>query len=312
MKTKKFFRRFSWFLVGYNVLVILWGAVVRATGSGAGCGNHWPLCNGEVIPQPQQIETLIEYSHRISSMLDGFLVILLVYLAYKIYGRGTKVFQWAIAALVFIIIEGLLGRLLVVQDWVADNVSVMRAVVVAVHLVNTYVLLFTLTLTAWFSNITHEIKKRGDRTVNILVGIGLVSAMIFSAMGAVTALGDTLFPPEKLFAEAPSGLDATSIFLIQLRVIHPILAIITSGYLYFAVSWIQKRNLGKCPNRAGKRLLIVIAIQILAGGINVLTLAPIYMQVIHLLLADLFWISLVLFALEAYFSPRRAGLANVY
>ena len=307
MKTKKFFKRFSWFLVGYTVLVILWGAVVRATGSGAGCGNHWPLCNGEVIPQPQQIETVIEFSHRISSMLDGFLVILLVYLAYKIYGRGTKVFRWAITALVFIIIEGLLGRLLVVQDWVADNVSVMRAVVVAIHLMNTYVLLFTLTLTAWFANIQHEIKRRKDQTVNLLLGIGLISAMIFSAMGAVTALGDTLFPPEKLFAEAPSGLDATSNFLIQLRVIHPILAITTSGYLYFIVRWIMKRNLGKRANQAGKRLLIVIAIQILAGGINVLTLAPIYMQIIHLLLADTFWISLVLFALESFYSPRRAG-----
>lgn len=307
MTTKKFFRRYSWFLVGYNVLVILWGAVVRATGSGAGCGNHWPLCNGEVIPQPQQIETIIEFSHRISSALDGLLVILLVYLAYRIYGKENRIFRWAFAALVFIIIEGLLGRLLVVQDWVADNVSLMRAVVVAVHLINTYILLFTLTLTAWFSNIRYEIKPRRDRKPNLLVGIGIFSAIIFSAMGAVTALGDTLFPAEAIFSGVPEGLDSTSQFLIQLRAIHPILAIITSGYLYFVVRWILNRELGSRVKRSGNRLLIVIAIQVLAGGVNVLLLAPIYMQVVHLLLADIFWISLVLFALETYYSPMRAG-----
>ena len=108
-----FFRKYSWFLVGYNVLVILWGAVVRATGSGAGCGSYWPLCNGEVVPAPRHIEQLIEYSHRISSALDGLLVILLVIFAYRLYHKGSKVRLWSVLALVFIIIEGLLGRALV-------------------------------------------------------------------------------------------------------------------------------------------------------------------------------------------------------
>src|SRR5271167_1479156 len=56
--------RYAWFVGGWNVAVIHWGALVRATGSGAGCGNHWPLCNGEVIPTSPRIATMIEFTHR--------------------------------------------------------------------------------------------------------------------------------------------------------------------------------------------------------------------------------------------------------
>ena len=173
---------------------------MRATGSGAGCGNHWPLCNGEAIPIPRHIEQLIEYSHRISSALDGFLVILLVYFAFRLFAKGSKVRQWAVLALVFIIIEGLLGRSLVVNDWVAGNISVARAVVVAIHLANTYILLATLTVTAWMAQVDEQVTLRRDKLANTLMIIGLVLTIAFSAMGAVTALGDTLFPAESLLS----------------------------------------------------------------------------------------------------------------
>lgn len=302
---KKFFRRYSWFLVAYNVIVILWGAVVRSTGSGAGCGNHWPLCNGEIIPTAPQITTVIEFTHRMSSMLDGFLVIFLVFLAYRQYGKRSSIFRWALAALVVIVIEGMLGRLLVVQDWVADNVSIIRAVVVAVHLVNTYILLLTLTVTAWKANLSLEVQPRRNRRATILVGIGLGSAIIFSAMGAVTALGDTLFPAEALFTGVPHGVEGAGRFLIQLRVIHPILAVLTSGYLFFVVRYLLNQGLGNRVERRGKWLLFVIGVQVMAGGFTVLTLAPMFMQILHLLLADIFWISLVLFSLEVFYQPRR-------
>lgn len=303
--SKKFFRKFSWFLVGYNVLVILWGAVVRSTGSGAGCGNHWPLCNGEVIPTAPHITTVIEFSHRMSSMLDGFLVIFLVFLAYRLYGKGSSIFRWAAAALVVIVIEGMLGRLLVVQDWVADNVSIIRAVVVAIHLVNTYILLFTLTVTAWKANLPHEVRPRNDKRANTLIGIGLISAILFSAMGAVTALGDTLFPAEALFSGVPHGLEGAGRFLVQLRVIHPIMAILTSSYLFLVVRHLLNREMGSRTDKRGKWLLTVIGVQVMAGGFTVLTLAPIFMQILHLLLADVFWIFLVVYALEIYYTPRR-------
>jgi heme a synthase len=304
---KKFFQKYSWALVGYVVLVILWGAVVRATGSGAGCGSHWPLCNGEVIPQLARVDTVIELIHRISSSLAGLFVIALAVMAYRLYGRRSKVTVWAFLALVFIVVEGLLGRLLVVKEWVVDDASAIRAVVVAIHLANTYILLLTLSATAWLAGIRHEIRMRGNRFLATLVFIGMTMGILLSAMGAVTALGDTLFPPESMFWEAHEAVDATSHFLIRLRVYHPIMAILTGGYLVAVVRYIQRKDLGGKVNFRGNFLIGAILIQVLAGGFNVLTLAPLAMQVIHLMLADIFWISLVLFALETLTVPIRKG-----
>ena len=303
--SEKLFRRYSWFLVGYNVLVILWGAVVRSTGSGAGCGSNWPLCNGELVPRPERIDTIIELIHRLTSTFDGFLVILLVVFAYRVYGNKSLVFRWAVAALVFIIIEGLLGRMLVVREWVADHVSLIRAVAVAVHLTNTYILLFTLTTTAWLADKVKNITLRKMRIVNNLLIPAIILAILFSAMGAVTALGDTLFPSESLVTGFQKNFDPTSNFLIRLRIIHPILAIVTSGYLLLVIRFLSTKQLGREVERRGTWLQGVIFVQIFAGGITVLTLAPIFMQILHLLLADVFWISLVLFSLEAFTQQKH-------
>ncbi len=297
---KKLFRRYSWFLVGYNVLVILWGAVVRSTGSGAGCGSNWPLCNGELIPRAERVDTIIELIHRLTSTFDGFLVILLVVFAYRVYGKKSNVFRWAVAALVFIIIEGLLGRMLVVREWVADNVSLIRAVAVAIHLTNTYILLLTLTTTAWLADKVDMVYLRKLRIVNNLLIPGILLAILFSAMGAITALGDTLFPSESLITGFQKNFDPTSNFLIRLRIIHPILAILTSGYLIIVIRYLSTKQLGRGVEKRGNWLQGVIFVQVLAGGITVLTLAPIFMQILHLLLADIFWISLVLYSLEAF------------
>ena len=303
--SKKFFRRYSWGVVVFTVLVILWGAVVRATGSGAGCGSHWPLCNGEVVPQLAAVETAIELFHRFTSALDGVLVILLVWFAYRSYGRRSNVTRWAFLALVFIIIEGLLGRLLVVREWVAGDTSAIRAVVVAIHLMNTYILLLTMVATAWLASVREEIRVRDDRKLKSLLVIGLVLTALFSALGAVTALGDTLFPPESVLTEIQKDLDPSSHFLIRLRVIHPVFAVLTGLYLYFVVLTVKKRELGGRATFLGNLLFALAIMQGLAGGITILTLAPLYMQIIHLLLADVFWITLVLFSAESITEPAR-------
>ena len=67
--------RSAWAVLAYNVVVILWGAIVRATGSGAGCGSHWPLCNGVVLPNAEKASTLIEFAHRATSGIALLLVV---------------------------------------------------------------------------------------------------------------------------------------------------------------------------------------------------------------------------------------------
>jgi len=135
------FRRFAWFVVVYNLAVVLWGAFVRATGSGAGCGSHWPLCNGEVLPRAPSIETVIEFTHRLMSAVDGLLVLALVIWAFRAFGRRHPVRRWSLVGLVFLISEALVGAGLVRFELVADNDSMVRALVMSAHLINTFLLL---------------------------------------------------------------------------------------------------------------------------------------------------------------------------
>ncbi|HEY3289368.1 MAG TPA: COX15/CtaA family protein, partial [Anaerolineae bacterium] len=190
---------FAWCVTGFNMLVIAWGALVRATGSGAGCGSHWPQCNGSLLPDLARIETAIEFGHRVSSVLAGLLVIILVlWVMRSNLNRLTRLSSWS--SLAFIILEGILGALLVRLELVADNTSTLRAGVVALHLVNTLMLLASLGLTAFASGRVKPVSltRRPTRVVTWLLGIGLVAMALLSAMGAVTALGDTLFPATSL------------------------------------------------------------------------------------------------------------------
>ena len=146
------FAKYSWFVLGYNLLVILWGAYVRATGSCAGCGSHWPLCNGEVIPRAPRIETIIELTHRLSSGLSLILVVILFIWAWRSYPRGSLVRKGSGLVMVFILTESLIGAGLVLFEWVGQDTSTSRAVAISIHLINTYLLIGALTLTAWWAS----------------------------------------------------------------------------------------------------------------------------------------------------------------
>ena len=146
------FAKYAWFVLAYNIAVVLWGAFVRATGSGAGCGEHWPLCNGEVVPRAPKIATIIEFGHRITSGLVLILVILLVIFAYRRFPAKHIVRRTATLSLAFTISEALIGAALVLLGHVATNTSVWRGATLSIHLVNTLVLLASLALTAWFAS----------------------------------------------------------------------------------------------------------------------------------------------------------------
>src|SRR5690606_34080466 len=190
------FTRYAWFVLAFLLFVILWGAFVRATGSGAGCGSHWPLCNGVVIPREPAVETLIELAHRVTSALSGVLVLILLGWAFRLFPRGHIVRKAAVLSTLFIITEGLVGAGLVLFEWVAHNQSVARAISMAVHLVNTFLLLAAVSLTAWWSGAKDEMafRIRGTGATGRWFAGALVLLVVLGASGAVTALGDTLFP----------------------------------------------------------------------------------------------------------------------
>src|SRR5262245_46466786 len=143
------FIRFAWLALAMSVLVIVWGAVVRATGSGAGCGSHWPLCNGDVVPLAPTVGTIIEFVHRLTSGLVMILAVGLVLMARRTFPPGHQARKWAVISLVFMLIEAAIGAGIVLLKLVEGNTSALRAGYVGGHLVNTLLLVAAMTTTIW-------------------------------------------------------------------------------------------------------------------------------------------------------------------
>jgi heme a synthase len=284
------FTRYAWSVLAYNVAVVLWGAFVRATGSGAGCGNHWPLCNAIVAPTSPTIATIIEFTHRATSGIDLVLVAVLAWWAFRAFPRLHSARLGATLSVVFLITEALLGASLVLLEHVANNPSSARGYSLSTHLINTLTLLACVTLTAWWGSGNPRLRVSG-RTA-LLSAISLAVVMLMGVTGAIAALGDTLFPSVSLAAGLAQDLDPSANIFVRLRVIHPMLAALAASWLVFYVVLAVGR--GGVPRQYGLRVAALLATQLAAGVLNWLLLAPVWLQIFHLLLADLLWIMLVL------------------
>lgn len=291
------YARFAWGVLGFNLLVILWGAFVRATGSGAGCGSHWPLCNGQVVPRAPALATLVEFGHRLTSGLALLLVIALVVGAWRAYPRGHRV-RWAAALSgFFIVTEALIGAGLVLLELVADNASLARGFWVAGHLLNTFLLVAVLALTAWWASDDGGVPMRSrERSHWLLLLAALAGVLLLGVSGAVTALGDTLFRVDTLEEAKAMTFSDTAHLFVRLRLWHPALAVAVGG-LIAAAAWVSATRRG---DAVGGRLALWLAgsylVQLAIGLLNVWFLAPVSLQIVHLLLSDLIWIALVLLA----------------
>ena len=290
----KRFAVYAWFVTGLTLAVILWGAFVRASKSGDGCGAHWPLCNGAVVPDASQAKTLVEFAHRATSGVAFLLVVGLCVWAFRRFGRGHAVRAAAAAAGFFIVTESLIGAGLVLLRLVADNASVARAVYLSVHLVNTFLLVAALALTAWWGAVGVASRPRLAGFLRGRAGAALLGSLALGVSGAVAALGATLFPEEAGVAAGLEGMDAASRLLFSLRhyKLHPLLAALVGGYLvYYALA---SRRGGEWVRRWAAAVVALVAVQFAAGLLNAALLAPVWLQLVHLLLADLLWLALVL------------------
>lgn len=297
------FSKFTWGVLSFNILVILWGAFVRATGSGAGCGAHWPLCNGEVIPRAPQIETIIEFTHRLSSGTAFILVVAVLIAAWRLYPKTHIIRRSASFSMFFMVMEALVGAGIVLFRWVADDDSSERVISISLHLVITFMLLAGLALTAWWSSDKTPAHFRKNTPLWWAFGIGFLGIIFLGVSGAITALGDTLFPSETLMEGIRQDFSSTAHFLLRLRVWHPIIALVTGFYIVFLAMMVA----GFEKEKVTRVLAIVLGglfiIQLGAGLINLLLLAPVAMQVIHLFLAVCVWIMLVLLAATTLKQP---------
>ncbi len=291
------FARYAWGTLWATVLVILWGAVVRATGSGAGCGSHWPLCNGAVVPLSPGWSTLIEFGHRATSGIDLLLVVGLVWGARKMHPVGAPVRIAAWVSLVVMLLEALLGAGLVLLEYVADNKELARGWWVGGHLLNTYVLLLVLTWTAYLASGGKSFSFRGRMGLRLAFVLFWVAGL--GMTGALTALGDTLFPATDLASGTAMTFSPDSHPFVRLRVWHPIMALAT-GVLLLGTVWPTALTVNTArASRLAAYILGLFFGQMALGMLNLWLLAPVWLQVIHLLMADLIWIVLILFSAEA-------------
>jgi heme A synthase len=305
------YARVAWGVLGYNLLVVLWGAFVRASGSGAGCGSHWPLCNGVVIPRAEQVATVIELTHRVTSGLALVAVVALLLGALRVHPPGHRVRKAATATLAFMLLEALLGAGLVLFELVADNASMVRAFSMVAHLVNTFLLVGSLTITAWWASGGRGFRLRGEGAIATLLAVGLAGVLLVGATGAIAALGDTLFPSRSFSEGFRADLDPTAHLLLRLRVLHPVVAV-GAGLYWLVVARIAARLR---PDPATRRFAAlvsgIVVLQLLVGAANLALLAPIWMQLVHLLLADLVWIATVLLSAAALAQEEAvAGVAR--
>ncbi len=288
-------RRFAWAVLAYNVAVIVWGSAVRATGSGAGCGDHWPLCNGTVVQHHPALTTLIEFAHRASSGVDLVCVLALVFWTFfSVPGRHLAR-AFAVAVLVLTLNEALLGALLVLLGHTAQDRSPSRAIYLGLHLTNTLLLLAALTLTAHFLS-RRQSTQRGTVRLRApgLAITGLLATLIVGVTGSLAALGDTLYPAHNLMTAIAQDFSRNSpegtSWLLEIRWLHPAISLVAGAFIV----WLIVRTLREPSNRGlAIGVLLLLGLQYLLGVADVGLLAPTWMQMTHLLGADLLWIALV-------------------
>jgi heme A synthase len=274
------------------VLVVLWGAYVRVTFSGDGCGSHWPLCNGEVVPHLGQTKTLVELSHRVSSGGSlAFAVWLLVW-AWRIAPKGSVLRRWSSLVAFFTASEALIGAALVLLRLVAHDVSLRRAVSTSLHLSNTFLLLASLVVTARVADGRPAPSLRPRSLLSALALAALTFAVLVGATGALAALGDTLYPSHSLAQGLAADVSPSAPLLIRLRSLHPFIAV-GSGVL---VLWLAAMT-------RGWRLSAAYFVQLGLGLLNITLLAPTWLQLVHLVSADVLWVVLVIAASDVLAAP---------
>jgi cytochrome c oxidase assembly protein subunit 15 len=301
-------RRFSWAVLVYFIAVILWGALVRATGSGAGCGDHWPLCNGTVMQHSPRVDTMIEFTHRITSGLSFFSAVGLLAWTFAGTVRGHLARGAAVASVAFTLVEAILGALLVKLGLTAQSHSPYRAPYLALHLANTLLLLAALTLTAHFLGRERGYLRSNVRLVApIGASLGILVLLLVGVTGSLAALGDTLYPARSLDTAFAQDFAAGSSWLLRWRWTHPTFAFLASVFLIWILVRAAQRSTHWDNRSLSALVLIFLAAQYVLGVLDVVLLAPVWLQIAHLLGADALWAALVVLTARLTLQPNATN-----
>jgi cytochrome c oxidase assembly protein subunit 15 len=305
-RTRTGVARFAWLVVGYNVFVALWGAVVRSTQSGAGCGNNWPLCNGQILPVSPTWHTVIEFVHRQTVTVSVITLGILVFWTWRATVQGHAARVFSVLSTILLLNEAFLGAVLVLKGYVTGNRSLGRVFVLSIHFSNTLLMLAAMTLTAIMLGTGQrwsDLRSRGrDKTIAL---VGLAATLVVGVSGSLAALGDTLFPASTLRAAFAQDIDAHSPTLLRLRGVHPLSAFIAAAFVIWLI--VRARREGAVAN--SNLILALLAIQFVLGIGDVILLAPTWMQILHLLGADLYWVALVVLSASVLWPARQQRMS---
>lgn len=290
--------RFAWVVLGFFVLVVLWGAVVRSTGSGGGCGSNWPLCNGDFVPHHPRLATIIEYTHRSTSGICTFLLAALGFWTFAVTERGHRARTAVLWSGFLLVTEAVLGAVLVLKHYVENTYSTGRVVTQSIHFTNTMLFMGSLALTAWFLGKGSE-STESSHTPRWVAVLAIIATLVVGATGSLAALADTLFPSPSLRAGLLADVAAGSPVLVRMRWIHPAAA---------AVAFFCVLLLARSRSTLSKLVIALLAMQFVLGIADVLLLAPTWMQVVHLLGADLYWVALTVLAAGAIWPVRNGAV----
>lgn len=295
MSKQKKLAKFAWSVLVYNIIVVVWGVFLRASKSGDGCGQHWLTCHGEVVPSAPQLKTVIEFTHRVMSGLDFFIVLALMILILLNFRKGEQIRKFAVVSFIFIVTEALIGAGLVLTGNTAGTYTAFRPFWAIGHLINTFILIGALSLTAWLASTEKTLSFQVERKILWFLGLGIVGFLLVGSSGALAALSSMLYETTSLTEGLQQDLSSESPILLRLRISHPILSILFGVGLVFLAGWLKKQVEGKLEvGRWSNILMVLVLSQIAFGALTLLMKAPILMQLGHLLLADLMWIAFIL------------------
>ncbi len=284
------FAKYVWLVLLYTLAAVAWGVYVRASMSGDGCGSHWPLCDGASTPINGDVGRLVEKSHRYSTALLGPMAILLVAWAWRAFPKGHLARKGAAATLVGVIVEGLVGAVLVKMGWVTSNDSAERAGGMAVHVVSAFFLLGAIMVTLLAGAGLSRVRLKGQSTVGWMLAMGSFGILLLGVSGSISALGHQLHAVSDVLKAAHSP--ATH-WMVRLQPWHPYIAASVGLYLLLAAGMLQHLRPDPRVKVAARWVVGLYGAQLGLGLLNIWLKAPIPMQMAHLAMADVNWISLV-------------------
>ena len=310
MTARVSYTRTAWAVLVFTLFVVLWGGYVSASGAGDGCGDDWPLCGELLSPADgaapaDAAETLIEFTHRLTSGLALLAVAGLAGWSRRRFPPGHRARRWAALALLFMVVEALIGAALVIFQWVDMNVSLARALVQPVHLANTYLLMGALGCAAWWSGPRRPAAAPDPGRPDRLVAAALAGLVAVSAFGAAASLASTVFPAQSFLDGVRSDFARGAHYLIRLRVWHPVAALALGGYLVWLRRRLRDKHADGTP--APFRWAAAVFVAALAVGVlDALLLTPVALQMTHLFLAHALWLALVGLWLHLQSEPAAA------